>query len=92
MISNRREVSPLSEKEKVSEELQKTVGRNHLVRFLLKEEPDWTKWLPHHILAINSDLFKAPEKKTLYVMKKIIVTIKYIRKFLFFIMNLFIIF
>lgn len=54
-------------KKEVSDELLKVAERNRIINMLLKSEPDWTKWLVHHILCINKKLLEKPQKKTEYV-------------------------
>lgn len=56
-------------KDEVSEKLQILSKRNFVIKGILKNEPDWTKWYTHHIMCINEDLFKDPKKKTIYVRK-----------------------
>lgn len=56
----------MTEKE-IGEKLENVSGYLPLVKVLLKNQSNWTKWSPHHIKMINTELFKQPIKTTKYI-------------------------
>lgn len=54
-------------KEEITENLKAISSYNNTVKMILYNKPDWTKWPIHQINLINDELFKIPDKKTIYV-------------------------
>lgn len=54
------------DREEIQANLERIANHNTIVRVLLNNEKDWTKWPTHHIEAINLKLLK-PNKTTIYV-------------------------
>ena len=54
-------------KDEIQEKLVGISSRNHKVKIMLNGFKDWTKWPAHMIKQITPDLFREPDKKTLYI-------------------------
>ena len=54
-------------KDEIQDKLEEIADRKHVVKIMLKTHKHWTKFPEHIIKTIDNDLFKEPNRKTLYV-------------------------